>query len=128
MGRDDIADQPRAHRLAHPRLVRRPAAVLVDGELHALVLGQLHEVLAHTEIGDEGFLAQHVLARLQRRLDDRRAMLGVERHVDHVDLGIGQHVLPVVLDPRGGAVFGGLRLGLGRVRFQSAATSHPAVR
>jgi hypothetical protein len=65
MGRDDIADQPRAHRLAHPRLVRRPAAVLVDGELHAPVLGQLHEVLAHTQIGDEGFLAQHVLARLQ---------------------------------------------------------------
>jgi hypothetical protein len=85
----------------------------LTASLHALVLGQLHEVLAHAQIGDEGFLAQHVLARLQRRLDDRRAMLGVERHVDHVDLGIGQHVLPVVLDPRGGAVFGGLRLGLG---------------
>jgi hypothetical protein len=123
-----IADQPRAHRLAHPRLVRRPAAVLVDGELHALVLGQLHEVFAHTEIGDEGLLAQHVLARLQRRLDDRRAMLGVERDVDHVDLGIGQHRLPVVLDPRVGQYSAAFASALERVRFQSAATSHPAVR
>ena len=56
------ADQPGAHRLAHPGEVRRPAAVLVDGEPHALRVGEVAEPRAGVEVDDEGLLRQHVLA------------------------------------------------------------------
>ena len=39
----NVADQPGAHRLAHPGEMRRPAAVLVDGEDDALLVGEIGE-------------------------------------------------------------------------------------
>ena len=48
-----------------------PATVLVDGQLHALPLGQLDQAFAFVQIEHERFLAQHVLAGLQGGLNDR---------------------------------------------------------
>jgi hypothetical protein len=79
--------------------VGRPTAILVDGEKHALVLGQPDQILAGVQVGDEGLLAQNVFSRLQRRLDDRDAVLGVQGDVDDVDVAVIKQRASVVLDP-----------------------------
>ena len=123
-----LADQPGAHRLAHPGEVRRPAAVLVDREPHALRVGEVAEPLAGVEVEDERLLRQHVLAGRERRLDHRQPLGRVRRDVDDRD---------VVARERAGDVVG--RLGAGKnssrrasalasVRLQITATSKPAAR
>ena len=74
MGGDDVADQPCPDSLAHIGEMRRPAAVLVDRELDAVFVGQLDQPLAGVEIDDERFLRQHMLAGLERGLDQRHAL------------------------------------------------------
>ena len=92
--------------------MRRPAAVLIDREPDAVRFGERHQPLAVVEVGHEGLLRQHVLAGAERGLDDRQARLGMRRHVDDVDLRVGQHLLPAVGDARLGRVAGGLLLRL----------------
>ena len=93
---DDVADQPGAHRLAHIGEMRRPAAVLVDGELDAVPVGEFDQPLAGVEIDDERFLRQHMLAGLERRLDQRHALGRMRRDVEHLDVVAAKQALEIV--------------------------------
>ena len=62
VGRRDLADEPRPDCLPDVAEVGRPAAVLIDGQLDALAVGQIDHPPAEIEVQDERLLAQHVLA------------------------------------------------------------------
>ena len=89
----DVAEEPAAHRFADVAEVGRPAGVLIDGELDAHFVGQIGQPLADVEIDDERLLAQHVLAGLERGLDERRPHGGVRGDVDDLDVVAAQHFL-----------------------------------
>ena len=56
----DRAQQAGAHGLANVTEVWRPAGILVDGELHAHLIGKIGQAVADVEIEHEGLLAEHV--------------------------------------------------------------------
>jgi hypothetical protein len=57
-------------------------------------------------VGGEGLLAQHVLARLERRLRQLAVQGGGQRHVDGVQLGVGQQLLVAARHARDAAAEG----------------------
>ncbi len=93
---DDVADQAGANRLANVGEVRRPAAVLVDGELDAMPVGEFDQPLACVEIDDKRLLRQHMLAGLQRRFHQRHALHWMRRDVEHLDIVAAQQALEIV--------------------------------
>ena len=92
----DRAEQPGPHRFANVAEVRRPAGVLVDGELHAHFVGQIGQPLADIQIEHKRLLAEHMLARPQRGFDDRRPLGRMRRDVDDLDIVARQHIFDVV--------------------------------
>ena len=76
IGAGQVAQQSGGNRLPHIGDVRRPAAVLVDGQLDPLLVGQLAELLADIQVEHEGLLAQHVFAGKQGIPDERNALGG----------------------------------------------------
>ena len=65
--------------------MRSPAPVLVDRQVHAVLLCQLHERLPLRQIQDERLLAQHVPLRPQRISDEIGAALRMCRDVDDLN-------------------------------------------
>ena len=66
--------------------MRCPAAVLVDRQLHALRFGLRHQRRAHVQIHHEGLLAQHVLAGVDGRFEDRHPLLWVRGDIHDLDV------------------------------------------
>ena len=62
----DRTQQAGANGFANVAEVGRPAGVLVDGQFHAHLVGQVGEPLADVEVDHERLLAEHVLARAVR--------------------------------------------------------------
>src|SRR5262249_26987799 len=74
IGAGKLTEQPTAYRLPEVGEVRRPAPVLVDRQLQALPVGEVSHAFTKIEIEHKWFLAEHVLARQERLLDDRSTL------------------------------------------------------
>ena len=96
------ADQAGGGGFAHPGEMRRPAAVLVDGEDEIVGVGEVAEAGAGVEVEDEGLLREDVLTGGERGLDQGEAFGGVGGEVDDGDVVAGEGA---------GDVVGGLRRG-----------------
>src|SRR5262249_35032962 len=94
--------------------MRRPAAVLVDGEFDSVVAGKGDEALAFGEVEDEGFLGEDVFACLEGGFHDGQAVGGVGGDVHHVDAGGRQGVFVAGGCADGRVELGGFRLGAGQ--------------
>ena len=66
MNAGDFADEARAHCFPDVGEMRRPAAVLIDRELHFASRRQFDEFAPVVEVLDERLLRQDMLSRIQR--------------------------------------------------------------
>ena len=90
MNAGDFADQASMDRLPDIGEMRRPAAVLIDGELEAAPLRQLNEFAAVVEVLDEGLLRQHVLVGVQRAPHEVEADVRMGGKVENAHVRIAQ--------------------------------------
>jgi hypothetical protein len=78
--------------------VRRPTAILIDRESQTEVVRQPHHPFAGRQVERERLLRKHMLSRPQRRLDDRRAHVGVRGDINHAHIVTCEQLLPVGVD------------------------------
>ena len=94
----NCAELPRCHQPTHIGHMRRPAAVLVDGQFNAVALGQFYQALAFVQIEHKRFLAEHMLAGTQRRMEQWHAVGRMGGDVDYFDVVAAQYRLDVGVD------------------------------
>ena len=96
MRADDLADEPRGDGLAQIGQMRRPAPVLVDGELDTALLGLLDQRLAGREVLDERLLRQDMLAGGEGAPHQVDPNVRMGRNVENCDAGIVEHLVEIV--------------------------------
>ena len=84
--------------------MRRPAAVLIDGELEATPLRELDEFAAVVEVLDEGLLRQHVLVGVQGSPHEVEADVRVSGDVEDPHVRVAQHGIEIIGDARAGKI------------------------
>ena len=104
-------DQARTDRLADIGEMRRPAAVLIDGELETTLLRECDEFAAVIEVLDEGLLRQHVLVRVQRAPHEVEADVRMGGEIEHAHIRIAQHGIEIVRNARVREMGGAARPG-----------------
>ncbi len=92
----DRPQQARADRLANITEVRRPTRVLIYGQPHAHLIGQVGQPLAHIQIEHERLLAEHVLSRAQSVFNNRRPLRRMRRNVHYFNVVASQQLSVVV--------------------------------
>jgi hypothetical protein len=100
----DFADQPSRTRLADIGEVRRPAAVLVHGELEPAALRQLDQFAAVIEVLDEGFLRQHVLMGVQGAPHEIKADVRVGCEIENTHVWVAQKGIEIIGDAGAGKI------------------------
>ncbi len=110
-----IADHSGLGRLQEITEVRRPAGVLVDRQHHSPGLGQIDQPLPEVQVEYKGFLAQHMLAGLDGRLDDFGTLSRMRGDVDHRQALASKQGAIVLIDPGVRKELIPSRLGAGQV-------------
>src|SRR5215470_350459 len=88
--------------LSNEAEMRRPASVLIDGQLDSASLGQIGQSFADNQISDERLLAQNVFACSNRLFDDFDSTLRMRCDVNDLDLVAPQQLAVIGRDRRVG--------------------------
>lgn len=101
---DDAPDHVVGHEVLDDEEVRVPPPVLVHAHKAPALPGQGHELLGLGGRGHKRLLGEDVLARLERRLGERKVRVGRRRHHHHVHLAVCEQLLGVGVVPGRGVV------------------------